>query len=484
MANATALGPLDVGTIVQKLMLGQQGRLKKLQSTQEIDQVKVSSYGQLQSLVNTFQTQLNNVGTAFSTIGYQASSSNSSMVTASITSNEIAQGAYQINITQLATAQSYTSGNSFSSENTALGINETLTFTNNSSESFFINISSTDTLDNIRDNINSSLANIGITAAVVRGTAEDNVTPIYYLSLTAQQTGTINAFTISGDSGNDFNMNQQTQANDAMFTFDDINMVRSSNTVTDAMDGLELNLLATTAVDSPVTVSVSQNNQSLVQTVKTAIQSMLDAYNAVINYIDQNSVIYYTEENPFTHEKIMRQANNDTFPLVKTMMQNAMGQMIGGLGSITTLNDAGIVTSDMQTLTIPNTKKTYNTYGELEFYTDASGNEMIDQALANNFSSLQEFFTNMDTGFINNVSDSINVDVLGTGAIFNQTQWLNQQLNVIDGKIIDEESRLHKVQDTLLIKYSALNSLLAQLQATSDYLEKQFSSLDDLNHRK
>ena len=80
-----------------------------------------------------------------------------------------------------------------------------------------------------------------------------------------------------------------TQAQDAKFTLDGLDLTRSTNTINDAVSGASLTLLSgTTATPATTTLSVTQNTASTVQ----AVTSFVSAYNAVQDFI--------TSENKFT----------------------------------------------------------------------------------------------------------------------------------------------------------------------------------------
>ncbi|MCZ6675707.1 MAG: flagellar filament capping protein FliD [Candidatus Poribacteria bacterium] len=72
---------------------------------------------------------------------------------------------------------------------------------------------------------------------------------------------------------------------DAELTINNINISHSSNTVTDVIEGVTLNLLDTNANtgDAPVTISVERNNSM----IEGAIQTFIDNYNEVRSFINE-----------------------------------------------------------------------------------------------------------------------------------------------------------------------------------------------------
>lgn len=64
-----------------------------------------------------------------------------------------------------------------------------------------------------------------------------------------------------------------------------------------------------------------------------------------------------------------------------------------------------------------------------------------------------------------------------SGYVKNKQESLQNQMDNIDQKINDMEERLTKYQDSLIAKYSAMESMLAQLQAQQSWLTSQINSL-------
>jgi flagellar hook-associated protein 2 len=63
-----------------------------------------------------------------------------------------------------------------------------------------------------------------------------------------------------------------------------------------------------------------------------------------------------------------------------------------------------------------------------------------------------------------------------SGYVKNKQESLQNQMDNIDQKINDMEERLTKYQDSLIAKYAAMESMLAQLQAQQSWLTSQINS--------
>lgn len=495
MSNLGISVNYNVPDTVDKMMIEQQQymRLHRMQATYQAEQLQTTAYGALQTLFTNFQTQLTNVSDAFATIAFQAASSNTSIVSNTIVeNNSIGLGNHTVVVTGLAQAQQYMSQNSFSSSTNTLNLNETLTFTNanNSLENFSIGIGSTDSLQSICNNINLASDNIGVSAAIISSTGTGGST-VYSLVLTAES-GTVNQFNITGDTGNFFNFNQTVPGLDAQFTFDNLNQVQSSNVIDDVLNGLSFTIAGT----GTATISVTPNDVNIQDTVQTAIQDMISAYNQIITFLDANVTVgYYDKVNKVS----ATESNNSVFSLIKMQLQQAVNKTVSSSGDINTLSDLGVILASTQSVnpqynSIPNPIGTPNvvwSYGSLTIdptvQSQYGGDTTLQWVLNNDFQALQNFFLNPTSGFIANVNDLIDNSIApedNAGIIWNATNSVSQQETYTNTQIQQESNRLTDVRTNLIEQYTKLNVTIAMYQGMSDYLEKQYEFLgSQLNKR-
>ncbi len=144
-----------------------------------------------------------------------------------------------------------------------------------------VDIDADDTLDDLVEKINS--AGVGVTAGVINdGTA---LAP-YRLVLTSATTGVAGTIAFSTQSTG-LKLNTLTEASDATLVLGDPNsanaivVTSSSNTVTDVVEGLTLNLVGTS--DDPVQVNVSRDIESVVSDIKTFVTT----YNDTLDRMDE-----------------------------------------------------------------------------------------------------------------------------------------------------------------------------------------------------
>jgi flagellar hook-associated protein 2 len=250
--------------------------------------------------------------------------------------------------------------------------------------------------------------------------------------------------------------------------------VRSSNYISDVMDGISFNLVSLGSSDINITAAEPAAQAT---NVTQSIKALLDSYNQALAFIDAN------QADPMTR--------NETFPLLKMNLQSTMNTAFTGNGPFNKLSDIGIVTiadaSNKRSITTTiqdkngkEVKRTiaYSLSGQLTLNADALF-PTLSTALSNNFSAVESFLTTTQNGILSKVNTL--VDPL-TGSITStlraNSSSITAQEKMYEQKIADEDNRLNDVEANYVKKFSDLNVLLAKLQQTTDYLTSQLRNLE------
>ena len=358
--SSTGLGSgLDINGLVSKLMSAESQPLQQLNAKEAAYQAKLTGYGQVKSALSAFQAAVSKLDSASSFQSIAASSADPSIFSASASSIAV-PGTYAIEVTQLAQSQKLASG-AFSTVNDVVGTG-TLTFqfgTDDGSGGFTVNSdkptqsividSAHSSLSGIRDAINA--ANIGVSASIINdGTG-------YRLSITSTDTGAANSLkiTTSGDSdgndvdnsglsqlsydpagsaGNGKNLSQTVAAQDAMLNVDGITGIsKPSNTVTDVVQGVTLNLLQ----QSPSGVSTVLNVSNDGSSVQSAVQDFVSAYNDLTSTLSS-----LTAYDPSTQKGGIL-VGDSSVRTIQTQLRSVLNTHITGLnGSYSYLSDIGV----------------------------------------------------------------------------------------------------------------------------------------------
>ncbi len=131
------------------------------------------------------------------------------------------------------------------------------------------------------------------------------------------------------------------QGADAAFTVDGMNMTSASNTATNAISGVTLNLLGADP-NTAVTVSVNHDDQS----IETEVNAMINAYNGVISYV--NGQMTYNSSTNTTGGPLF---GNNALESIKSQLESSILSQVG-TGSLQYLSQAGITTGQNGTLSL------------------------------------------------------------------------------------------------------------------------------------
>lgn len=293
---------LDVNSIVTQLMAVEQKPITKLNKDEASYQAKLSAYGNLSSALSSFQSAVRSLSSVSKFQGVTASPADATVLSASASSIATA-GTYAINVSSLAQSQKLVAlGQADTTSTIGTGTTTTLTFdlgtisggtfdsltgkytgssfTSSGSGTKTVTIdSSNNSLVGIKDAINN--AKIGVSASIVN----DGGTTPYRLVISSDSTGKANSvkLSVSGDasltsllahdpSGTQ-NLAETVTAKNADFTVNGVAVSKSSNTVSDVIQGVTLNLLKTTT--SSTNLVVARDTAS----VSASVNAFVKAYN-------------------------------------------------------------------------------------------------------------------------------------------------------------------------------------------------------------
>jgi len=193
-------------------------------------------------------------------------------------------GSHTLKVLGLAKAQKSVAETEFANASEVVGSGK-MTFSVGDKTPFELTIDdSNNTLAGIRDAINSASDNNGVTASIIN---VDSGTPgggtISKLVLTAKDTGLANGFSVAVDGDADLSRLASSPTNysgqaavDASILVDGQAVTRSSNTISDVLQGVTLNLQSV-AADTEVNIDIKLDNEA----IKKTITDFVAAYNTM-----------------------------------------------------------------------------------------------------------------------------------------------------------------------------------------------------------
>jgi flagellar hook-associated protein 2 len=414
---------------------------------------KISALGTLKSALSTFQSSLAPLMTSASFNAQTATSSAQTVFTTAAGSSAVS-GTYSLTVSQLATAQQLVSKPFVGGSSTVVGTGTMQVALGASS--FSVAISSTNnTLAGIAAAINSATGNPGVTATIITGT--DGA----HLVLSSSLTGSANTIQVTEtdggtglapltySSGSPGNYTQNAAAQNASFTLAGVAYTSASNTVTDALTGVTLNLLATN-VGSTATLTIASNTV----TVQTNIANFVAAYNQLV-----------TATAPLgSYDATTQTAGPMLGDPVLTTTQNQIRSTLNG--SVTTGSS------------------TYNTLASIGVTANRDGtlslnSATLSSALASNFGAVSQLFSSAK-GVGATLNNQLTAALGSGGAVGARAITLSRQNTALTTQTNTLNTQMGALTTSLTRQYSTLNALLSSLQSTSAYLTQSFANLPNV----
>lgn len=462
---------LDSESIVTKLVALERQPINNLQSQASTIQSKISAFGQIQSSISSLRdaaSKLTSPDLWSSTIATSADASSVSFST----SSGAAVGNYNVSVGAVAAAQSVLSNTVLSSSSATLGSGTMTielgswsgsTFTNKSGSSAVnITVAATDTLSDIRDKINSS--NSGVSATIVSDASGAR------LVMSSSNTGVSNGFrvTVADNDGNNTDASglsalsftdptsttgptKQTQAAaNAAATVNGVDVTSESNTFSNVLTGITMTVSKQTT--SPVAVSVTQDNASITKAITdfAAAYSSLDALLKNDTKYDDSSKAAGVLQGDSTATGLQFQ------------LRGILGSSSTASSLYASLSSIGLETQSGGALTVNSTKLT---------------------AALGNLSEVKKLFAATDLtgggadGFATKFQ-SFGDTVLGVdGSITTRTDGLNTQLKNNQQRQSDLDARSQLYEQRLRAQYSALDTTMAGLTSTGNYVTQMINSM-------
>jgi flagellar hook-associated protein 2 len=437
----------DWNSIINQLLQIESRPLEQLRSRgDQIDQ-QISDYGLIKSAIDTFKSTVEELTTATGLAVFSTSTSDESVLTVSADENA-AVSSYDIVVGQLASGDKLASS-AYTDSNTAVGTG-TLSITVDGSTMNLAVDASNNTLEGLRDAINSATDNPGVAATILNEAGGSR------LILTSQETGAANAIAVSftDDDGNNTDANglsrlfsigsggdglaeQVATAQDASLTIDGFTVTSASNSVTGAISGVTLELVAA----GSASIGITRDNTG----IEEKIQGLVDAYNTVMDEFDSMEASSLGGDSSLRR---MRQGFVDVLNQVATVDGNSAYLFEIGI----TRDREGVLSLDSSDLA---------------------------DALANDFDRVAQILTNETTGFANRFFNYADLLLDVGGVIDAKDESLNNQKDTLETQIERAELRLIDYEKRLVDQFAALDQTIAILESTSSFLSSQLASIQN-----
>ena len=431
---------LDVSGIVSQLMSLEAIPLDKLKKQETDYNSQLSDLGRLKSALSTFQSSMENLSSLDKFETYKASNSESSNQSYSATVDKDAvSGNYSIDVTSLASVNKLgqTPGTSFTAAQTFTSA--TTLDLNVGASTINVDIDGK-TVTEVRDAINAAAkANdpeTGLSASVIQ-----TGTDAFQLVITASDTGTANKVEYTANAAaTALNISEIQPATDGKVKIDGYEVISSSNKIEGAITGVTLNLSQINPnTPTPAELTITRDSDA----VKSSINSFVSSFNSVMSSIK----IYETGA-----------LKGDSFlNSIKNSIRNEINTS-SGTGTFNYLAEIG-VTSDAKT-------------GELKL-----DSTVLDKAISNDYEAVSKLFAEKDKGVAYRLDSKMDQYISFSGLIKGKEDGINSRLRLNAKSQDSMMSRLELKETAFLKQYSKLDTLLGEMNSTSNSLAGQLASL-------
>ena len=372
------------------------------------------------------------LGTVFTDL--EAASTDEDVATVTLGDTAVI-GAYDLNITQLAKAQVTASTNGYTNTTDTAADGGTISFTIGATTTTDITISAATSVAELKILINDQAS--GVVASVVNDGTNNK------LVISSRSTGATNGFTINNSLTNGVatvvafavgqspSVGNSQDSQDSAFTVNGLSITSASNTVTDAVPGTTVKLVAT----GTATVNVEADYDTLKEHVRTFITE----FNALKEFFDTQTKIdsITGKPGPLANDSILRQALSD--------VKNTILTSNGNNGTYSYLTEVGVEFKQDGTLTLDD--------------------ETFDTAIDTAITDLQKLF--QGDGTVDGVFDDLksaldNIDNTA-GLIKTTRDALSDTMKNIRDQILSQQLRLELRRTELQKMYAAADMTMSRL---------------------
>lgn len=446
IANSLGFGSgIDTAKLVSDLTAASsQPKLDRIKTLSNANQAKVSALAQARSDLEGFASSLSDLVTG-GTLRTQPTSSNTAALEAKALPGSLLGGlAASVTINQLARAQTLYSPYQ-ASASTPVG-QGTLTLNIGGTVHDIIISANNDSLTGLRDSINATGSSV--TASIVSDSAGNRLVlkgatgapNAFSLTPSANSDPALSRFAYSAGAGG---MTLGQSAQNALFSIDGIEMSRTSNTISDAVTGVELTLKQANTTN-PILLGATRPTDMLRQT----LNDFVSAFN--------------TLKADLGKARSANSGGGQALAGLDRELNGLLNRAVTSHATVNSLNDIGIATNRDGTIRVDQAK--------------------LDKVIASNPDEIEAIFSPLRTANHNETSDP------GIASVMN---GLAQKMTTTDGVLDVLGARLKREGDALLAsrtdietraksyrqrlekQYSTMDSRIGALKATQSYLDQQ-----------
>jgi flagellar hook-associated protein 2 len=413
---------IDFNAVLEAVMLQERQPVVRLQARKTAVEQQDTQLGELAGHLAALRSAADDLADPSSLNVLKATSSDESLVEVTASSGTT-PGDYDVVVTKRATAQ-VTASSSTVSATDVVATSGTLQLLAMGQPPINIVVTSAMTLQQLADAINST-PGAPVTASVVQVSPGN-----YRLVLTGKLTGVDNTFSVNsllaGGTDVEFADPNAVEAADAELTVNNVDVVSSSNTLTDVIPGATLTI---TGEDDQQTVHIGVTRDG--DGIKKQVESFVESYNELVDFVSAQRGKALEGGTSITNNSLLRSAHAE----IRAVL---LGEH--GAGSLTRLAGAGVGFDRVGHMTLDD--------------------EVFDDLVTSDPATLQGLFAGA-----------------GTDGAFDVLASLIAEYTAADGLVREARTRL---DDQLKQLTTRIDTLDAQLLVRRNALHREFIAADQV----
>ena len=442
---------LDTSSIIDQLMNIERQPLTRLEADKTWLNNRLKAFTELDTRLKSFADSIKDLNDRDTLLKRSTTLGSEEFFTASASRDAVPGASYEVEVVSLARVQKSVS-NGVASSSEALFGTGTLSLSVGE-ETHTIDIGEGEnSLAGIMAAINK--ADVGVRAAIINdGTVNpDGSSTPFRMVLTGETVAkefSLDASGLTGGASLDLGTPVQ-QATRAHVRVDNIDIYSDTNTLTEAIPGMTLDLRK---AEAGTTTSLAVNVDKAA--IKEAIEEFATGYNKVVSFITSQSVI--------DGEGGGVLGGDSGINAIKRRLQTMLTQPVENSGTLRALSQLGFETQKDGTLQV--NEKTLG----------AAIDENLDSVVS--LLAGEDGVEGVATRFKNYLFEMTSS---GSGLLQGRKESITNNLKRIDTKVDAVQARLEQRQKTLEAQFSAMETLISGLNAQSSYLSQQMTAITNM----
>ena len=442
---------LDTSSIIDQLMNIERQPLTRLEADKTWLNNRLKAFTELDTRLKSFSDSIKDLNYRDTLLKRSTTLGSEEFFTASASRDAMPGASYEVEVVSLARVQKSVSSGVASSSAPLFGTGSLSLTVGGDTHTIDIG-EGENSLTGVMEAINA--ADVGVRAAIINdGTVNpDGSSTPFRMVLTGETVAkefSLDASTLTGGASLDLGTPVQ-QATRAHVRVDNIDIYSDTNTLTEAIPGMTLDLRK---AEAGTTTSLAVNVDKAA--IKEAIEEFATGYNKVVSFITSQSVI--------DGEGGGVLGGDSGINAIKRRLQTMLTQPVENSGTLRALSQLGFETQKDGTLQV--NEKTLG----------AAIDENLDSVVS--LLAGEDGVEGVATRFKNYLFD---LTSSATGMLQGRRESINSNLKRIDTKIDASQARLEQRQKTLEAQFSAMETLVSNLNAQSSYLTQQMTALTNM----